>query len=99
LAGGVTGLWVLRLRCYVQHLTVQSAATQRLMLAVPSQDAGEALPGELLHELKAHDGPVLAVRFNRAGTYCLSAGRVRVFLHLLVHRLIPTHTGGGVSVL
>lgn len=41
------------------------------------QDAGEKLPSELQHELKAHDGPVLAVRFNRAGTYCLSAGRVR----------------------
>jgi hypothetical protein len=43
-----------------------------------AQDAGEALPGELQHDIKAHDGPVLAVRFNRAGTYCLSAGRVRL---------------------
>lgn len=55
-----------------------------LPMPVPSisnptlQGGGEALPGELLHELKAHDGPVLAVRFNRAGTYCLSAGRVRI---------------------
>ena len=41
-----------------------------------AQEAGEPLPSEAVHVLKGHDGPVLAVRFNRAGTYCLSAGRV-----------------------
>lgn len=42
------------------------------------QAAGEPLPSQLEHTLKGHDGPVLAVRFNRTGTYCLSAGRVRL---------------------
>ena len=36
----------------------------------------EALPQQELHCLKGHDGPVLAVRFNTAGTYCLSCGKV-----------------------
>jgi len=40
------------------------------------QAAGEPLPSQLEHTLKGHGGPVLAVRFNRGGTYCLSAGRV-----------------------
>ena len=36
----------------------------------------ETLPKEEIFCLKGHDGPVLAVRFNKAGTYCLSCGKV-----------------------
>ncbi len=36
----------------------------------------EALPHEEVFCLKGHDGPVLAVRLNKAGTYCLSCGKV-----------------------
>ena len=43
----------------------------------------EKLPTSELYCLKGHEGPVLAVRFNTQGTYCLSCGKVR--LHLRVH--------------
>lgn len=36
----------------------------------------EALPHEEVFCLKGHDGPVLAIRLNKAGTYCLSCGKV-----------------------
>lgn len=42
-------------------------------LAAPS----EHLPTNEHAVLKGHEGPVLAVRFNRQGTYCLSCGKVR----------------------
>jgi hypothetical protein len=29
--------------------------------------------------LTGHEGPVLVVRFNKQGTYCLSGGKVRRF--------------------
>jgi mitogen-activated protein kinase organizer 1 len=35
------------------------------------------LPSHLLHELRGHEGPVLAVRYNAAGTYCLTCGKDR----------------------
>ena len=35
------------------------------------------LPSELLHTLTGHEGPVLNVRFNPKGTYCISCGKVR----------------------
>jgi len=38
----------------------------------------EALPTEKVSELKAHVGPVLAVRFNRDGNYCLTCGQDRL---------------------
>ena len=37
----------------------------------------EHLPRTEEHVLKGHEGPVLAVRFNTQGTYCLSCGKVR----------------------
>ena len=40
------------------------------------EPTAEGLPKQELHCLKGHDGPVLAVRFNRTGTYCLSCGKV-----------------------
>jgi mitogen-activated protein kinase organizer 1 len=36
------------------------------------------LPSELLHTLTGHEGPVLNVRFNPKGTYCISCGKVRL---------------------
>jgi len=35
------------------------------------------LPSELVHTLTGHEGPVLNVRFNPKGTYCISCGKVR----------------------
>lgn len=48
--------------------------------AVPSvaPPPSERLPKELAFSLKGHDGAVLAVRFNKAGTYCLSCGKARL---------------------
>lgn len=37
----------------------------------------EHLPSQEAHCLVGHEGPVLAVRFNSQGTYCLSCGKVR----------------------
>ena len=37
---------------------------------------GDRLPSKETHVLKGHDGPVFAVRFNKAGTYCVSCGKV-----------------------
>jgi WD40 repeat protein len=34
------------------------------------------LPSELLHTLTGHEGPVLNVRFNPKGNYCISCGKV-----------------------
>lgn len=36
------------------------------------------LPSEKLQELKGHTGPVLAVRFNGDGHYCISCGQDRM---------------------
>jgi hypothetical protein len=35
------------------------------------------MPPRPARELAGHDGPVLAVRYNGAGTYCLTCGKVR----------------------
>lgn len=35
------------------------------------------LPSELVHTLTGHEGPVLNVRFNPKGTYCISCGKDR----------------------
>lgn len=43
--------------------------------AAAAQQLG--LPSELVHTLSGHEGPVLNVRFNAKGTYCVSCGRVR----------------------
>jgi len=37
---------------------------------------GDHLPSREVHVLKGHEGPVFAVRFNKAGTYCMTCGRV-----------------------
>jgi hypothetical protein len=37
----------------------------------------EKLPSSEAFCLKGHEGPVLAVRFNALGTYCMSCGKVR----------------------
>jgi hypothetical protein len=37
----------------------------------------DALPSSELHQLKGHEGPVFAVRYNQQGTYCLSCGKVK----------------------
>ena len=47
----------------------------------PQAPLGHAAPNEHLPNketavLQGHDGPVLAVRFNTQGTYCLSCGKV-----------------------
>lgn len=42
---------------------------------------GAPLPSELLHKLIGHEGPVLNVRFNPKGTYCVSCGKVGVSGH------------------
>ena len=44
------------------------------MLAPPGDKDG--LPVNEAFTLRGHDGPVLGVRFNKAGTYCLSCGKV-----------------------
>ena len=44
------------------------------MLAPPGEKDG--LPVNEAFTLRGHDGPVLGVRFNKAGTYCLSCGKV-----------------------
>ena len=43
---------------------------------LPTTAQTEPLPNTETFVLKGHDGPVLAVRFNKLGTYCLSGGRV-----------------------
>lgn len=37
---------------------------------------GDWLPSNEARVLKGHEGPVFAVRFNKAGTYCLTCGKV-----------------------
>ena len=34
------------------------------------------LPCTLMRGLRGHEGPVLAVRFNAQGSYCISCGKV-----------------------
>lgn len=46
------------------------------MLAPPEGEGKESLPVNEAFTLRGHDGPVLGVRFNKAGTYCLSCGEV-----------------------
>jgi len=46
------------------------------MPAKPSSEVTEHLPTEEAFCLRGHEGAVLAVRFNRSGTYCLSCGKV-----------------------
>lgn len=47
---------------------------------LPPEEATSAavaqLPDSKSVELKGHDGPIFAVRFNKSGSYCLSCGKV-----------------------
>ena len=46
------------------------------MLAPSGAEDRESLPVNEAFILRGHDGPVLGVRFNQAGTYALSCGKV-----------------------
>ena len=43
---------------------------------VPEEELPDPLPTHETACLQGHDGPILAVRFNRTGTYCLTCGKV-----------------------
>lgn len=60
----------------------------------------EHLPNKEAACLRGHEGPVLAVRFNTQGTYCLSCGKDRTVRLWNPHRGIPikTYTGHGYDV-
>lgn len=71
----------------------------------PAAPPGAAAPNEPLptHEaavLRGHEGPVLAVRFNPAGTYCLSGGKDRTVRLWNPHRglQIKSYAGHGYEV-
>lgn len=53
------------------------------------------LPTELHSTLVGHEGPVLAVRFNRTGAYALTCGKDRTFRLWNPHKgvLVKTYTG------
>ena len=59
----------------------------------PSLPPTEHLPSEETAVLSGHEGPVLAVRFNRTGTYCLTCGKVGMLLQptalVVCKQLIP----------
>ena len=42
-----------------------------------AKQLAEPLPNTEVATLQGHDGAVLAVRFNKPGTYCLTCGKVR----------------------
>eukprot|EP00983_Pelagomonas_calceolata_P119786 1160639-Pelagomonas_calceolata.AAC.2 len=39
------------------------------------QDPGDGLPSHEVAQLKGHEGPVFAVRYNQQGTYCVTGGK------------------------
>jgi hypothetical protein len=57
-------------------------------LAAPN----EHLPSTEAAVLRGHEGPVLAVRFNSQGTYCLSCGKVGLPLCCRPIRSPRTHS-------
>ncbi|KAK9915970.1 hypothetical protein WJX75_006744 [Coccomyxa subellipsoidea] len=65
-----------------------------------TDSVGETLPKEESFCLRGHDGPVLAVRFNNPGTYCLSCGKDRSIRLWNPHKglLIKTYAGHGYDV-
>ncbi|CAD7697699.1 unnamed protein product [Ostreobium quekettii] len=68
---------------------------------LPSEeDAPERLPCRESGQLTGHEGAVLAVRFNRQGTYILSCGKDQTVRLWNPHRqlLIKTYTGHGYEV-
>jgi len=42
------------------------------------EEPADPLPTQETACLQGHDGPILAVRFNRTGTYCLTCGKVSI---------------------
>eukprot|EP00197_Chlamydomonas_leiostraca_P014689 CAMPEP_0202867786 /NCGR_PEP_ID=MMETSP1391-20130828/9621_1 /ASSEMBLY_ACC=CAM_ASM_000867 /TAXON_ID=1034604 /ORGANISM="Chlamydomonas leiostraca, Strain SAG 11-49" /LENGTH=313 /DNA_ID=CAMNT_0049547851 /DNA_START=81 /DNA_END=1019 /DNA_ORIENTATION=+ len=67
---------------------------------VAEKPAGDGLPCKEAHQLKGHEGPVLAVRFNVPGTYCLSCGKDRNICLWNPSRgvLVKTYAGHGYEV-
>eukprot|EP00955_Chlamydomonas_euryale_P047484 353698-Chlamydomonas_euryale.AAC.3 len=54
---------------------------------------GDWLPSREARSLKGHEGPVFAVRWNKAGTYCLSCGKVQArSMQVQMHMHIQTCT-------
>lgn len=41
-------------------------------------DLEPEIPSTLMQTLRGHEGPVLAVRFNVQGSYCISCGKVLI---------------------
>eukprot|EP00884_Botryococcus_braunii_P006060 jgi/Botrbrau1/15455/Bobra.43_2s0079.1 len=72
--------------------------SDRIPTAAPKP--GERLACEEVACLKGHEGPVLAVRFNKKGSYCLSCGKDRSIKLWNPHkgRLIKTYTGHAYDV-
>ena len=42
----------------------------------PGESASQGLPANEVAQLKGHEGPVFAVRYNQQGTYCVTGGKV-----------------------
>jgi mitogen-activated protein kinase organizer 1 len=42
----------------------------------PAPSPHMSLPSTLVFSLTGHEGPVLNIRFNPKGTYCISCGKV-----------------------
>mmetsp|Transcript_35402 Transcript_35402/g.78580 ORF Transcript_35402/g.78580 Transcript_35402/m.78580 type:complete len:317 (+) Transcript_35402:80-1030(+) len=62
--------------------------------------AGDKLPLNEQRILKGHEGPVLAVRFNRTGAYCFSCGKDRNVVLWNPHNgvRVKTYAGHGYEV-
>mmetsp|Transcript_2633 Transcript_2633/g.4479 ORF Transcript_2633/g.4479 Transcript_2633/m.4479 type:complete len:314 (+) Transcript_2633:27-968(+) len=62
--------------------------------------ASEGLPCVETQELKGHDGPVFAVRYNTTGNYCLSCGKDRKIClwNPIKGVLVKTYLGHGYEV-
>ncbi|GBF92112.1 hypothetical protein Rsub_04459 [Raphidocelis subcapitata] len=63
--------------------------------AGPAPDPAAALPSKEAFELTGHEGAVLNVRLNPAGTYCLSCGKDRTVRLWNPHKGIPIKTYSG----
>mmetsp|Transcript_19005 Transcript_19005/g.56607 ORF Transcript_19005/g.56607 Transcript_19005/m.56607 type:complete len:327 (-) Transcript_19005:357-1337(-) len=61
---------------------------------------GDWLPSREARSLKGHEGPVFAVRWNKAGTYCLSCGKDRNIILWNPHTgvRVKTYLGHGYDV-
>ncbi|DBB14623.1 hypothetical protein WJX82_010312 [Trebouxia sp. C0006] len=67
---------------------------------VIEEEPAELLPTQETACLQGHDGPILAVRFNCTGTYCLTCGKDRTLRLWNPHRgvHIKTYAGHGYDV-